>query len=94
MGAETGGVCTFCGAKVSLSRSGASEVRSSAAERLRERRAGGNAASSVAPQPSGSAESDSTAIAEAKAFKDRLVCHQVTCLTIDDCCTPRFVDSS
>ncbi|CAL5222964.1 g5405 [Coccomyxa viridis] len=70
---ETGGVCTFCGAKVSLSKSGASEVRSSAAERLRERRAGGNAASSSGPQPSSSAESDSTAIAEAKAFKDRLV---------------------
>ena len=71
--ADTGGVCTFCGAKVSLSRSGASEVRSLAAERLRERRAGGNAASSSASQPSSSAESESTAIAEAKAFKDRLV---------------------
>ena len=70
--AETGGLCTFCGAKVSLSKSRASEVRASAAERLRERRAGGNAASSSGPLPSSSAESDSTAVAEAKAFKDRL----------------------
>lgn len=80
--ADTGGVCTFCGAKVSLSRSGASEVRTSAAERLRERHAGGSAASSSAPQPSSSAESESTAIAEAKAFKDRLVCCLMTCLTM------------
>ena len=68
---------------MSLSKSGASEVRSSAAERLRERRAGGNAASSAGPQPSSSAESDSTAIAEAKAFKDRLVCHVLIHLTIE-----------
>ena len=73
--AETGGLCTFCGAKVSLSKSGVSEVRASAAERLRERRAEGNAASSSGQQPSSSAESESTAIAEAKAFKDRLVRH-------------------
>jgi hypothetical protein len=74
--AETGGVCTFCGAKVSLSKSGASELRPPAAERLSR----SNAGTGAAQQPSNSAQSDSTAIAEAVAFKDRLVSCQAVLL--------------
>lgn len=54
---------------MSLSKSGASEVRPPAAERLSKSGAGTGAAQ----QPSSSAQSDSTAVAEAVAFKDRLV---------------------
>ena len=69
-----GGVCTFCGAKVSLSRSGTSEIRPSAAERLSKANPGkGTMSSSPEPLPASSADSDSTAVAEARAFKDRLV---------------------
>jgi len=79
---DMGGLCTFCGAKVSLSKSGASEVRPPAVERLRQSKAGEKAASSSGEGPSISAESDSTAIAEARAFKDRLVCSLSACLVM------------
>ncbi len=79
---DTGGLCTFCGAKVSLSKSGASEVRPSAVERLRQSKTGEKAASSSGQGPSSSAESDSTAIAEARAFKDRLVRSLSACLVM------------
>ena len=70
-----GGVCTFCGARVSLSRSGTSEIRPAAAERLsKANTVKGTIASSSEPLPASSADSESTAVAEARAFKDRLVC--------------------
>ena len=73
--ADMGGVCTFCGAQVSLSRSGTSEIRPSAAERLSKAKPGkGTMLSSSEALPASSAASDSTAVAEARAFKDRLVC--------------------
>ena len=73
--ADMGGVCTFCGARVSLSRSGTSEIRPSAAERLSKATpAKGTMSSSSEALPASSADSESTAVAEARAFKDRLVC--------------------
>lgn len=85
---DMGGLCTFCGAKVSLSKSGASEVRQSAVERLRQSKAGKKAASSSGQGPSSSAESDSTAIAEARAFKDRLVRSLSACWSCHMAMTP------
>ena len=73
--ADMGGVCTFCGARVSLSKSGSSEIRPSAAERLSKATLGkGSMGGSSEPLPASSADSESTAVAEARAFKDRLVC--------------------
>ena len=66
--AESGGVCTFCGAKIALSSQESSEVRPPFAER------------SVAPdsqgQPGSSMPANAAAdekVAEAIAFKNRLV---------------------
>ncbi len=66
--AESGGVCTFCGAKIALSSQESSEVRPPFAER------------SVAPdsqgQPGSSTPANAAAdekVAEAVAFKNRLV---------------------